>query len=133
MYDYNPKTWLSLIFHSYSRQVVRTLMPALVIIGLFTWLVCYILLEKVVFHEKPFITTIAMHSLLGVVLGLFLVFRVNSAYDRWWEGRKLWGSLVNNTRNIAHKLNAFIPPEDRSRSWFIDTVSNVAMSLKNHL
>jgi putative membrane protein len=36
----------------------------------------------------------------GVVLGLVLVFRTNSGYDRWWEARKLWGSIVNSSRNI---------------------------------
>jgi putative membrane protein len=37
----------------------------------------------------------------GVVLGVLMVFRVNAGYDRWWEGRKLWGSIVNQSRNIA--------------------------------
>jgi putative membrane protein len=41
------------------------------------------------------------HSLMGGVLGLLLVFRTNASYDRFWEGRKLWGSLVNECRNIA--------------------------------
>ena len=54
-------------------------------------------------------------TLLGIVLGLFLVFRTNSAYDRWWEGRRLWGGIVNSTRNLALKLNASLSSVDRSR------------------
>ena len=35
------------------------------------------------------------HSMAAGALSLLLVFRTNSAYDRFWEGRKLWGKLVN--------------------------------------
>ncbi|MGZ5050499.1 MAG: bestrophin family protein [Methylobacter sp.] len=37
----------------------------------------------------------------GAVLGLVLVFRTNSGHERWWEARKLWGGIVNQSRNIA--------------------------------
>src|SRR6476620_10685908 len=47
------------------------------------------------------------HSVLGVVLGLLIVFRTNSSYERFWEGRKLWGQLVNSTRNLARAANAY--------------------------
>jgi ion channel-forming bestrophin family protein len=134
MFNYNPKTWFALIFHTYSRQVVSTLFPALVFMGLYSLACCYVMLDVLRLHESDFKPTITMHSLLGIVLGLFLVFRVNSAYDRWWEGRKLWGGLVNNTRNFAHKLNAFLPMTDQTqRLWFVSTIANLVMSLKNHL
>ena len=134
MVNYNPKVWFSLVFHAYSRAVMRTLTPALIIIGLFTYGICYLLLDVLRFHESDFHTTISMHSLLGIVLGLFLVFRTNSSYDRWWEGRKLWGSLVNNTRNCAHKLNAFLDKTDTDdRRWFAIMISNLVFAMKEHL
>jgi putative membrane protein len=75
-----------------------------------------------------------MHSLLGIVLGLFLVFRTNSAYDRWWEGRKLWGGLVNSTRNFALKLNAYLTLDDQdNRAWFAMMIPNFVTSTKEHL
>ncbi|PSN05832.1 hypothetical protein C7293_31170 [filamentous cyanobacterium CCT1] len=40
----------------------------------------------------------------SIVLGLLLVFRTNTAYERFWEGRKLWGSLVNTVRNLARQM-----------------------------
>src|SRR5262245_50330942 len=40
---------------------------------------------------------ITAHTALGTILGLLLVLRTHTAYDRWWEGRKLWGQLVNDT------------------------------------
>lgn len=131
MVQYNPKTWFALIFHSYSRQVVKLLLPALVFMALYTSGICYVLLD---YFQLKFISTTAVHSLLGIVLGLFLVFRVNSAYDRWWEGRKLWGSLVNNTRNLAAKLSAFIDDEDReSRVYFGQLIPNYVIAMKEHL
>ncbi|HEY9617364.1 MAG TPA: bestrophin family ion channel [Microcoleaceae cyanobacterium] len=40
----------------------------------------------------------------NIVLGLLLVFRTNTAYDRFWEGRKCWGSIVNTSRNLARQI-----------------------------
>ncbi|MBW4614852.1 MAG: hypothetical protein KME21_16565 [Desmonostoc vinosum HA7617-LM4] len=40
----------------------------------------------------------------SIVLGLLLVFRTNTAYERFWEGRKCWGSIVNNVRNLARQI-----------------------------
>jgi len=134
MVNYNPKVWFSLVFHAYSRAVMRTLTPALIFIAFFTGGVCYLLLDVFRFHESDFHTTISMHSLLGIVLGLFLVFRTNSSYDRWWEGRKLWGSFVNNTRNFGHKLNAFLEKnDDENRKWFAIMIPNLVFSVKEHL
>src|SRR5688572_20984735 len=108
MIQYNPKTWYSLIFSTYSRFVMKTMWPALLFMGIFTSAVCIVMLKIFGFNSSHFQSTTALHSLLGIVLGLFLVFRTNSAYDRWWEGRKLWGAMVNSTRNYALKLNAYL-------------------------
>ncbi|MCW5910642.1 MAG: hypothetical protein KIT62_06185 [Cyclobacteriaceae bacterium] len=134
MVHYNPKTWLSLIFHSYSRFVMRTLMPALFFMGVLSFAICYLVLEVIHPEREEFQSTTALHSLLGIVLGLFLVFRINSAYDRWWEGRKLWGALVNSTRNFALKLNAYLPQDDtQNRIWFLKAINNFVFSCKEHL
>lgn len=134
MISYNPKVWISLVFHSYSRHVMRTLTPVMLFMTLFSSLFCYLILDVFRLHEQQLHSTTAMHSLVGIVLGLFLVFRTNTAYDRWWEGRKLWGLLVNNTRNMAHKLNAFLDRNDvADRRWFAAMISNFVFSTKEHL
>jgi ion channel-forming bestrophin family protein len=134
MVKYNPKTWFSLIFHSYSRQVMKTLTPTLLFMVVYTGVICYLFLDFFEIHEAQFQPTIAMHSLLGIVLGLFLVFRTNTAYDRWWEGRKLWGGLVNSTRNFALKLNAYISKEDHeNRDWFAKMIPNFVYAMKESL
>ena len=75
-----------------------------------------------------------MHTLLGFAISMLLVFRTNTAYDRWWEGRKLWGSLVNNSRNLALKLSSFLAvDENAQRSFFRKIIPAYAYSLHNHL
>jgi putative membrane protein len=131
MVNYNPKVWLDLIFHSYGKQVMKTLLPALLFMGVFTSAVCYVFLEHI--EPNHFPSSTSAHSLLGIVLGLFLVFRTNSAYDRWWEGRRLWGGLVNSTRNFAMKLSAALPKESADRQWYAQMIGNIAFATKEHL
>src|SRR5690349_5211478 len=134
MVNYNPKTWFQLIFHSYSRQVMKTLMPTLAFMAVYSTVVCYLYLDYFQLPDIQFHPSIAMHSLLGIVLGLFLVFRTNSAYDRWWEGRRLWGAMVNSTRNLALKLNAYLSPESRAdREWFSKMIPNFVYATKENL
>jgi putative membrane protein len=110
------------------------LLPALVFMAAFTGLVCYIILDYLKLEPHEFNATTAVHSLLGIVLGLFLVFRTNSAYDRWWEGRRMWGGLVNSTRTFALKLHAYIEKNNEAeRVWFAMMISNFPIALKEHL
>ncbi|MBS1989609.1 MAG: hypothetical protein JSS83_03775 [Cyanobacteria bacterium SZAS LIN-3] len=69
----------------------------------------------------------------SLVMGLLLVFRTNSAYERWWEGRKLWGQLVNDSRNICLKVKNLANVSDRDKAIFSEYVVSFAYTLKNHL
>jgi putative membrane protein len=60
-------------------------------------------------HHKIILTTIPF-TLMGLPLAIFLGFRNNSAYDRYWEGRKLWGELVLRSRNFARQCLSLIGP-----------------------
>lgn len=62
-----------------------------------------IALTSIHFLVRPFELSQAalVHTMVGTALGLLLVFRTNQSYDRWWEGRKLWGAMVNTCRNLA--------------------------------
>ena len=55
-------------------------------------------------------------SVLGAALGIFVSFRTNSAYGRWWEGRKLLGRLINSSRHLASQLTAYLSPEEAAIS-----------------
>jgi putative membrane protein len=50
-------------------------------------------------------------GLIATVVGIFIVFRFNEAYQRWWEARTLWGSLVNDSRNFAREVITLLTPE----------------------
>lgn len=82
--------------------VTRRLVLLVAIVALYAAVVSIVgaLGSKVSFHFEPDI-----HSFVGFVLGLLLVFRTNTAYDRWWEARKLWGQLVNDSRNLSVKIS----------------------------
>jgi len=129
MIKYNPKNWLGLIFHVYSRQVFTKLFPGLLSIGVLSTVICVVEIEVFDLNLK---TSTAIHSMLGFVLGLFLVFRTNTAYDRWWEGRKKWGSLVNNARNLAVKVRSFSKDVDDYK-FFAMMIPNFAIAMKEHL
>jgi putative membrane protein len=51
-------------------------------------------------------------SLIGIALAVFLGFRNNASYDRYWEGRKLWGQMLNETRSLARQSLALVQGED---------------------
>ncbi len=72
-------------------------------------------------------------SLIGVILSLFLVFRLTTGYDRWWEGRKAWGKLINDSRTLALQLNSVIPSADIRRKYFSRHIYNFCTSLVWHL
>jgi putative membrane protein len=73
-------------------------------------------------------------SILGFTLSLMLAFRTNSAYDRWWEGRKLWGDLTNSTRGFSAHLNGIIPPSDvQNRKIIAAHIACFAYALRFHL
>lgn len=135
MIEYDPKDWLRFIFSIHKSDTIRKLAPVLGGMGVYCFIVAYIVIEY--FHPGPDsdLKNIAiMHSLLGFVISLLLVFRTNTAYDRWWEGRKAWGSLTNNSRNLALKLAHILEAGDaESRQFFRAMIPNYAFALKNHL
>ncbi|MGL1884923.1 MAG: hypothetical protein OCD76_00300 [Reichenbachiella sp.] len=127
MIKYNPKNWL--VFNFYSRFVFKRLLPMLLMMTVFTVTLEYIVLDLMKMHYPGVLT---FHSILGIFLGLFLVLRTNTAYDRWWEGRKLWGSLVNDTRNFAIRINTFAKDEE-TKDFFKYMIPNVVVAMKEHL
>jgi ion channel-forming bestrophin family protein len=73
-------------------------------------------------------------SLVGLALSILLVFRTNTAYDKWWEGRTQWGHIMNNSRNLAMLYQAILPPNDtENRAFFAKHLANFAFALKDHL
>lgn len=74
-----------------------------------------------------------IHAALGFLLGLLLVFRTNTAYARWWEGRQHWGKLVNDSRNLSIKVFGLLAVPEAERARFCDWIIAFAYGLKDHL
>jgi putative membrane protein len=85
------------------KQVVREIWRPLAL--LFVWDV----IVTITYVLLPFRAPSLPLTLLGSALALFLGFRSNSAYQRWWEGRGLWGLMINASRNLARQARNFLP------------------------
>lgn len=106
------------------------LIPAQIFASLYTLGVVYLFREILEIHIN---STSSVHSLMGIVLGLMLVFRINSAYDRWWEGRVQWGKLVNDSRSMAMKLRGILRDDPEEKAFFIKFLGLFPETLKEHL
>jgi putative membrane protein len=131
MIKYNPKTWFKHIFSLKHSDTFTKLWKELIAIGLLTLGIAYL---EVTFVEntEPLNSLMQVYSLVGFALSLLLVFRTNTAYDRWWEGRKKWGELVNNSRNLSLKISTLAKDND-DRAYFRRMISNFAFAMKEHL
>lgn len=131
MVNYNPKSWLSMIFHLTKSDTIQILWKELVFIFSFSLFLAFLNLTffpHLVILEKLF----SVYQILGFVISLLLVFRTNTAYDRWWEGRRKWGELVNDSRNLAVKLSALELPQ-ASKLFFARMIGNFPKATKEHL
>jgi len=132
---YNNKNFFKILFSLHKSDTMKILFPSLLGIALYSWGIYYLEIEYLKLTEKSEIKNInLLHSLLAFVLSLLLVFRTNIAYDRWWEGRKLWGKLVNDSRNFAIKLNSILLLEDgENRDFFKHHIAFFPHALSRHL
>lgn len=131
MITYNPKDWFKLIFQFHKSDTFRILLPNMLLLSVFTGVVVFL---EVDYFKIAVKSTTVFHQILGFVLSTLLVFRINSAYDRWWEGRKNWGSLVNNTRNLQIKIETLLPPGNvKDKVLLRKLITTFVFTLKNHL
>ncbi|MEO6148998.1 MAG: bestrophin family ion channel [Mucilaginibacter sp.] len=109
MISYNPKEWFKFVFTFHRADTLRELFPLIVAVGIYAMVVDIVLMDLLHLQKTNFLSKVTyVHTTIGFLFSLLLAFRINSAYDRWWEGRKLWGSLTNNSRNLAIKLKHLV-------------------------
>ena len=133
MVSYNTKDWFTFIFRFHKSDTFRTLLPIMFAIAIYSGTVAYMEVVYWQLSDNSYVKNITiMHGMLGFVISLLLVFRTNTAYDRWWEGRKLWGGLVNSSRNLAMKLSAVLADES-DRAFFRKIIPDYAAVLSRHL
>lgn len=109
MIQYDPHKWLDHFF-DYKGSLVKEISGRVFLCTLWSAVVVYV-------HTNHFSLGMPsiVHTLVGLALGLLLVFRTNASYDRFWEGRKLWGGIVNETRNLTRSTEAFLINDPESR------------------
>jgi len=132
MIIYKNKGLLPSIWHFHTGPTAKALLRQLIIVGVYVTLVTIGEMTYLDIRLKD--TPGSFLSAMGILLSLLLIFRTNTAYDRFYEGRQAWGELVNNCRNLAIFFNAVLPEGDEnSRHFFAKSISNFPFALKNHL
>ena len=130
------KSWFSYLTAVRGSSVIET-WPRILIVTLFATVVTIV---KLHFNVESYSMTTTPFSLVGLALAVFLGFRNKEAYDRFWEGRKYWGALINGSRSFTRQLHIFLPaktevgPEVTARrTALIYRSIAFAHSLRHHL
>ena len=100
--SHNLLTWIPHIFLFYKEKVFRKLLPITGIIIIYALLISYFFDNVRQYNLGQF------HLIFSFILTIVISFRVNTSYSRWWEGRTLWGSIVNNCRNLGLKFDVYL-------------------------
>ncbi|TBH72265.1 bestrophin family protein [Aquirufa nivalisilvae] len=133
MVQYNTKDWIIFIFRFHKSDTFRQLLPLMIFIGIYCAIIRFLEIEYWDLGSDSLVKNISlMHGMLGFVISLLLAYRTNTAYDRWWEGRKMWGALVNSSRNLALKLSVILEHEP-DKQFFRKVIPAYASILSKHL
>ena len=135
MIAYNPRAWFTFIFRLHKSETLSVLGPLLWAVAAYAGIVTYLeanyLNDPELRSHTQSISII--YTILGFTLSLLLVFRTNSAYDRWWEGRKLWGSLTNSSRILANHFAVLFANNNQDRHRLAQSLIAFAQTLQYHL
>ncbi len=108
MYVADRLSWIRVVF-KVRGSALHTIWPRVasvtILAAVFTWLYRNTSAFHLSLSTTPFV-------LIGVPLGIFLGFRNSAAYDRFWEGRKLWGQLMNTSRTFTRQVLTLVSPKE---------------------
>ncbi len=93
------------LLFAWHGTILPKVLPALSVVVLISTIIVYLSSQH--FFTFPAVPAIGF-TVFGIILSIFLSFRNTACYDRWWEGRKLWGALIATSRHISrdsHVLN----------------------------
>jgi putative membrane protein len=123
--SHNLLTWVPHLFLFYKEKVFRKLIPIMIIVILYAILIGD-------FFEKAHKYNIGQfHLIFSFILTIIISFRVNTSYSRWWEGRTLWGAIVNNCRNLSLKFEAYVGLQENPE--FYELLQKLPVIIKAHL
>jgi len=129
MLEYDKHKWWVLLFAFRGTVIQRMMVRIGILLGL-TVMLCLLQYYK---YQIPN-TSATIHTLLGTALGLLLVFRTNASYDRYWEGRKLLGSVVTQCRSLTRAAATYCKSDNpECLATLVRYISAFAVSLKFQL
>ncbi|MBV6881295.1 bestrophin family ion channel [Epilithonimonas ginsengisoli] len=125
--------WLKMLF-VWKGSVLRKIIPQLLVITIFSLVVLYF--KGNIYDYKVHLNP-AIFTLLGLSLAIFMGFCNSASYDRFWEGRKLWGLLVIETRSLTRQVLTLInddsPDSKIKKQEFVKMISAVCWALNFQL
>lgn len=115
-----PRPNILKLFFVMRGSIVPRILPHIAGFALYAalvvWVVSRLGLDMSSFSIAPF-------GLIGITLSIYLGFRNNAAYDRWWEARRLWGQLVYDMRNLARAATALLEERERHRPLLMNALA----------
>ncbi|WP_018152830.1 bestrophin family protein [Leeia oryzae] len=125
-----PKlSWIQLLF-VWHGSVISTIWPRLL---LFFGIAVLAIVQDNYFLIKPIPLNIVPFSLLGVALAIFVSFRNNACYDRFWESRKLWGGILNRGRSLVRQVQTMTDAPEAAQQEMIELLMAFFYMLKHQL
>jgi hypothetical protein len=127
---YSSRQWRSNLGSIVNCRILRAVR------GQLLWQVAWALLVSLIYiFTRGAIPTLPAlpHSLLGGVMGVLLGFRTNQSYDRFWEGRKLWGQCFNSCRNLARAALVYLDSDKELYLTVMRHLKAFPVALKQHL
>lgn len=97
------------LFFTLRGSIIPKIYPQILLIGLISALITNI---QHGFPSSFSSYSVAPFTLLGIALSLFLGFRNNASYQRWWEARGLWGQLVYDARSLCRQALSYIDEDN---------------------
>lgn len=113
--------WESFWFDAFAIQgsITPHVLPNVLTVGVVASLICALAALTQKYLGVRLSLELTPYEFIGTALGLLLVLRTNAGYDRWWEARKLWGGIVNQSRNITISALAYGPHDQAWREKFV--------------
>jgi putative membrane protein len=128
MIEYDPHDWWSHFFDVKGSMVREILGRVLFFTG---WAAVVVAFDKLVSPGLEIPPT--LHTLVGFALGLLLVFRTNTCYDRFWEGRRVWGQITNTTRDLGRLARVHLRDDSELRDELLAWTAAFAFASKERL
>lgn len=128
-------SWVRLLFHLRGSSIVETwprILTVTVTASVVTYVELYYSIQAYTLTTTPFL-------LVGVALGIFLGFRNGASYEKFWEGRKLWGALVNTARSLTRQICHMTDSQQNHgilqpfQAMFVKRIIAFAHALRCHL